>query len=274
MKIATQNRRKANISERPRHKGAVLGMAVGLGGVLALGGLGWLGRWATESSAFALKQVSVTGNERATVTELARMSGVSLGENLLQLDVEQAEAGVGAHPWVASVSVTRRFPNRLTISVVEHKPVAWVALGELYLVNSQGRPFKKATAKEDFNLPVLTGIDRAQFIGNAAGGADRILHALAVMEAYNHLPEAKRAPLSEVRLMREGLVLVVGDGEEIRLGTDDAIERLSKLSLVREGLMRQGLSSRVIHLDNRVRPDWVTVQLAAPHSERRGPKAY
>jgi cell division protein FtsQ len=273
MTSSNLNRRKASVSEKPR-PGAVLGMAMGLGGVIALGGLFWLGRWATESKAFALKQVSVTGNERATASELARMSGVTLGHNLFHLDVEAAEEGVGAHPWVASVNVSRRFPNRLTISVVEHKPVAWVALGELYLVNSQGRPFKKATAKEDFDLPVLTGIDRAQFIGNGQGGADRIVHALSVMEAYNHLPEAKRAPLSEVRLMREGLVLVVGNGEEIRLGAEDAIERLSKLSLVREGLMRQGLSSRVIHLDNRARPDWITVQLAAPHSERRGPRVH
>jgi len=53
---------------------------------------------------------------------------------------------MAAHPWVDQVHVARRFPRSLAVSVKEHDPVALVALGDLYLVDSDGRPFKKIQA--------------------------------------------------------------------------------------------------------------------------------
>jgi cell division protein FtsQ len=76
--------------------------------------------------------------------------------------------------------------------------------------------------------------------------------------------------LSEVRVAAEGLVLVLADGTEARLGEGDTDAKLQRLSRVREELRARGLSAEVIHLENRARPGWVAVKLSSPASERSG----
>lgn len=272
----SQNRRRVDgsptkeaIPSWVRVSGGALG-ALFVGCVALMGG--WhLQKWARHSSQFALKTIAVKGASRATSSEIVKLSGLSMGLNMFEMDVVASEAAIEAHPWVKKAKVSRRFPSHVEVTVTEHQPVAWITLGDLYLLDAEGEPFKKVTSDDALDLPVLSGVNREDYLANAQEQADRMVRALGVVEAYQRLADSKLAPLSEIRLTDEGYVLVVGKGEQIHLRAQDAVERLGQLGLVREELMRQGLSARVIHLENRVRPGWVTVQLSAPRSERTEP---
>ncbi len=224
--------------------------------------------WALQAPVFALKQVTFTGLSRASEPDLLKLSGLAPGQNFFQLEPATLEKTMAAHPWVKDVRVSRHFPSGVSVQVVEHVPAAIISLGELYLLDQQGEPFKKLQSEDALDLPLLTGIDREAFVEKAEESASRAVQALELANRYTQAGLAKGFALSEVRLGTEGVALVTGEGQEVLLGEGDNAKQLESLAKVRAELSRRGLSAEVIHLDNRARPGWVTVQVSALRSER------
>jgi len=219
-------------------------------------------RWAHRTPQFALKAVTFQGLRRAQQSDLLRLAGVSAGQNLLGLDSQAIERAIAAHPWVDQVRVTRRFPDSLSIAVKEREPAALVALGDLYLVDSEGRPFKKIEREDPADLPLITGLAREQFVEAPEQSRLRLCQMLAVAAAYARSDPPPAAPLAEIRMGRSGVVLVTAQGQEIWMGEGDPGGALSRLKKVRVELESRGLVAQVIHLENRARPGWVAVKLS------------
>ena len=98
----------------------------------------------TASPAFTVREVRFTGLLHATEGELLRRSGLTLGENLFRADLPRAARALEGHPWVASARIERRLPGALVVEVHEHRPAALVQLGSLYLLDEEGKLFKRA----------------------------------------------------------------------------------------------------------------------------------
>jgi cell division protein FtsQ len=237
-------------------------LRVGLS-LAVMGALGWalfrLDGWAAGSDRFALRTVQVRGLQRATEHELLRLASVGRGANLWSLDPSAVAQAMSAHPWVRAVEVTRSLPDTLVLRVEEREPVALAALGDLYVVDSQGEPFKRVSASDRLDLPLLTGLPRDKAAQDPAGTAARFREALAVAEAYR-LAFA-RPRLSEIRLDDAGFELLTADGVRVVLGRSGTHEQLQRLQRVRDELQQRGVAAAAIHLENRVRPGWVAVQV-------------
>jgi|APLak6261678615_1056124.scaffolds.fasta_scaffold01157_3 cell division protein FtsQ len=267
-----RNRRRVDVAKKTgelkaaaQHHGPVvlklLALVVAFVAIFFGANEGW--KWATTSPTFSLRDVQVSGQAEATDVELVRLGGILLGQNLISMDVKSIERSIATHPWVKSVRVTRHLPSRLTIEVEEHRAVALLSLGELYLVNEASVPFKRLKLGDSFDLPLVTGIDRALFAEKKDEGLQQLADAVALIEAYAAEPFAQKQPLSEVNLHPEGVTAVTTDGQEIEFGEGDVAAKLARLARVRKELHARSLVAGVIRLDNRTRPSWVAVQIAA-----------
>jgi len=236
-----------------------------------LGGLGFWGsqalwHWALESPFFALHEVAFEGKQRATEEELMWLAGLRPGENLLQLDKAKVQQAMLTHPWVKSATVHKRYPKGLEVQLNEYREAAILALGDLYLLDDTGKPFKRMQASEQIDLPLVTGIDREGFVENP-GQSQRVLKtALAALRAFR----AEAEGLSEVRMEGQEAVLILNSGQEVLLGESGFEKKVRKLKRVQEELERRQLRAQVIRLNNRARPQRVTVQIARAIPEREG----
>jgi cell division protein FtsQ len=272
-----RNRRKVDLAKKTsemkasvRHHGPAIVKALGAT-VLSVGLVwgGWQGwGWATTTDRFGLQQIRVVGNARVTDAQVTKLGGLVLGSNLIAMDVGSVERALSSHPWVKSVSAHRTLPDRLTVELVEHEPVALIALGDLYLVNADGQPFKRAQAGEGMDLPLLTGVEREALLERPDETRATIRRALTALDAYARSPASKGFGASEVNVSDFGLTLVTTSGQEVVLGDADVEPALERLTRVRKELSAKQLSAEVIRLDNRTRPDWVAVRT----SNRNGPK--
>lgn len=253
-----KNRRKVDVKAAAKQHApfvlklfaaAAIVVGVGFGSQLA-----W--KWAQVSPRFQLKSVVIAGNARATDSELARLGGLTESQNLVQLDVAAVERSIASHPWVRTVKVSRHFPSRVTVDITEHEPSAVVSLGELYLVNAEGLPFKRLAASDNLDLPLITGLDRDGYTERPLEARERIIAALEVLTLWKPAP-------SELRTSVHGVTVVQPDGVEVRLGQGELPAKLERLARLRKELQSRKLTAEVIRLDNRMRPDWVTVQLSA-----------
>jgi len=102
---------------------------------------------------FPLKEVKVEGDlQHVTREQLKLIVNRHLQGNFFTLNLEQTRDAFQKLPWVRNVSVRRRWPDKLEVTVEEHRELArW---GNIALVNTHGELFHAAS---DSELPVFYG---------------------------------------------------------------------------------------------------------------------
>ena len=238
-------------------------LTAGVGIFLATGA--WAGRWyVTHARHFAVRKVRVTPLVHVGAEAVIARAGVPLGVNLFAVDRDEIARNVSQEPWIARVKVRLELPATLVIDAVEREAACGVALGALYLADSTGMVFKRATPDEAATLPVITGIARDAYVADGEHAKADVRNALAAITAWNARPE--RGKLGEAHVDRvAGLTLYTEKGMGVRLGAVDESmpARLRRLDAVLAALDATGERPRLIYVDNRARPDRVTVKLAS-----------
>jgi cell division protein FtsQ len=232
---------------------------------LALAGGAWLGRWyVTHARHFAVQTVRATPTSHVSAEALITRAGVPLGLNLFAVDRDEVARAVSQEPWVARAHVRRELPSTVVLEVVERQAVCATAFGALYLTDAEGSVFKRAAPDEAVGLPVVTGLGRDDYLAQPERTRASIRQALQALAAWRQ--KADRPPLGEVHIDRiAGVTLYTDRGVGVRLGViDDTLSaRLARYDAVAGELARGVEEPRLIYVDNRARPDRVTVKLAS-----------
>lgn len=247
-------------------RGAALVLKVAVASACVVGGVAvyrLVQDYVTHAPAFAISELEVEGLERVTEESLLDAADVHLGDNVFRHDLETLRARVLRHPWIASATVDRRLPGRVSITVTEHEPVAVLALRGLYLVSAEGTVFKPVELGDPVDLPVISGLDEGEFVRNRAFRTAVLLEVVALMHDYRSAGLWRREPIGEIRVEPTGgLSLRVGeDAMLVRLGHGPHRRKLRRLRSILDRLDRSESRAEYVYLDNARRPDRVTVRL-------------
>lgn len=119
--------------------------------------------WATRAPQFSLRGIRIEGDvTHASRAALRAQAAPKLQGNFFSLDLAQAQAAFQSVPWVRRAVVQRVWPDRLIVTLEEHRVAAWwqVDDGDDKLVNLQGEVFEANPGDvDDEDLPVLRGPD-------------------------------------------------------------------------------------------------------------------
>jgi cell division protein FtsQ len=167
---------------------------------------------------FPLRHVDVSGvlshvnREQVQLIVQREMRG-----NFFTVDIQRVRTAFEKLPWVRTVSVRRRWPDRLEVVLEEH--VALARWGNLALVNTYGEVFRAAS---NASLPV--------FIGPTVESAREIAHQ------YGHfrktLEPIHLKPAQIVLNARLAWQLRLDSGLVVELGREKVAERLEKFAKV------------------------------------------
>lgn len=171
---------------------------------------------------------TVKGVEHVDSAEVVALAAVQPGISMINLKPSTIRKRILKNPWIEKVSVRRKIPHTIAITVVERKPIAFVNLGSVYLADHRGRlwPLKSYTY---WNLPVFSGL-----ADTLIGSTDHRLKTSHLIKMKTFLREARPAEdenslgISQVDFSREG---VIG----IKLGSNALYAEL-KSNRVREGV--------------------------------------
>jgi cell division protein FtsQ len=222
-------------------------------------------RWALRSPQLALTTIAFRGLHEVTEAELLQFTGLALRENIFRVDCSSLEQAIASHPWVRRAKVDRRIPHQLLIQVDEFKPIAIVSLGQRYLLDAEGRPFKRVQPSDSVDLPRVTGISREQYLREPEAASARLQQATEMMADYRRFDPTD--PLSEIRLEAIGITLISQSGVEVHFGEGERAAKFARLRRIRSELSRKGLLAQSIRLDNRVRPGWIAVRPSRTSAE-------
>ena len=95
--------------------------------------------------------------QRVTALQIEEAIAAEVDQGFVGADLDHIHAEIIALPWIDKARVTRRWPNRISISVTEQIPAAvW---GDNGLLNTRGELFVSAARHAPAELPRLSGPD-------------------------------------------------------------------------------------------------------------------
>lgn len=207
-------------------------------------------------SGFNVQQVTVKGRSHADSQALLAALDIERGDSIMGFDTEAARQRVEQVDWVERATVTRLFPDRIQLDIVERTPFAiWQRGGSLSVVDRKGQPITDHNVQDFASLPFVVGF-------GAARQADDIISLVQQKQ-----PQLFARVRAFVRVGDRRWNLRLENGVDVKLpemGVDAALTQLVAL----EGKYRL-LSRDITAVDLRL-PDRVAVQLSEHAAGDRG----
>lgn len=222
--------------------------------------------WVTHTPRFAARDIVVTGLTHTSRDQVLAAAHLAVDTNVLGLDTRRVERNLRELPWIESVRVIRRLPGSVRIELRERIAVAVVSAGGLYLATADGLLFKRAGSDDPSDLPVITGIDRADFERDADLAREGVRDALALLADVDGSALAARVHVDEVHRDATGdlsMVLAEG-GTYVWLGRGPYRAKMARLSAILAELAAQHITPAEIHLESDRHPERATVRVHVP----------
>ena len=181
------------------------------------------------SPIFVLRDVQVMGSRYLPKEEITKIAGVYLGEPLFQLETDEVTKRLTQDLRIEEVTVRRRLPSTLDISVKERMPVATVACEYGYLdIDRQGKVIDSYRTLKNMPIPMVTGVQvRDLYIGDDV--KDETVKS--ILYYLQQLDEASLNQISEVAITgQDYLVAYTTKSVPIRLGTLDRLDEKARLT--------------------------------------------
>lgn len=128
---------------------------------------------------FGISQLHLSGNRRTPLESINAALGFQLGESIFGIDIGAARARLKKLDWVADADVRRRYPDDISVHIVEKLPFAlWQSPdSKLWVVERDGGLITREGIDEFRRLPYL--------IGEGGSSASDIVDAVAQHRAIS-----------------------------------------------------------------------------------------
>lgn len=174
----------------------------------------------SRQTGMVVKQVVVEGRDRMPADELTAAMGVSIGEPLVVLDLEEIRRRLEAQGWIESATVSRTFPSTVRVVLKERVPAAlWQQGGALSLIDTQGKLIQSAHVEDFSYLPVVVGESAPE-------------HAFRLIQMLSDTPDLFARVSSATRIGERRWTVRFYNGMEVLLpeqNTTEAWKRFKRL---------------------------------------------
>lgn len=254
-RLRRRRNRRVDRSRREDRRDRLESLAKGVVATLVLGFAVWqLARLAEARDwldLFRVREVTVVGAEVAHPSVLVAEAGLMGAQLHWWSELGDYVERVERDPLVFEATFRRRFPNRLTLEIVERDPIAFLDAERLTPVDSVGRVLPVDPYHTDWSAPILkigSGEDAPLREGRVVAGAVR--RTLTMLGEVSRRYPALSREISAVELDAVGTVtlrLVHEDGAVV-LDISTPIEKLALVDDVLKDLEEKGLGYRVVDL--------------------------
>lgn len=113
-----------------------------------------------SSSIFELKQIDVDGNSKITKSDIIKIGDIETGKNIFKYNLNDVEKNLLVNPYIKYVKVSRKFPDKLVITIKENSEYAIIKEGASYIyIGENGLVLSEKKDIKNKNIPLVSGIE-------------------------------------------------------------------------------------------------------------------
>lgn len=230
--------------ERVRRYRAVTGFVCkvilfsGLAAGAWIGGKEALRRFVWENPDYYISEINFTTDGALTREQVLSAAGITENRNIFTVDLGKSRSIIEQMPQVESAVVQRQLPNRMSVTVTERRPIAWVAAKgdedpssseRSFLIDARGIVLRsRVVLPEYYHLPIISGFETENLVPGKRVPAWEMQAALELvrLNSDNTRFQARNIDLSK------GYCLVVTDQRraKITFGLDNIEKQLGRLN--------------------------------------------
>lgn len=187
---------------------------------------------------YTLRHLKIETQGLLTEAEVTDITGIRAGTNIFQIDLAAAELALRSLDQVASVRISREWPDRISVEVTKRYPVAWISdrdseplsTDHALLIDRTGRTMKPFRIDSEFwRLPVIYCASVESIVSGD------ILARSDLQAAIDLLAEVRKRPNSLLKVrsldITRGYTIQVttADNSMILFSPDHPLPQLEKL---------------------------------------------
>lgn len=201
-----------------------------------------------DSSFFRLRNVSVSGTDRASATDIEKIVNANAEKpGVWNADLLAIKQKIENVTFVKTASVSRRLPSGINVTVTERVPVAIVRLsGGDYLADSEGTVLAPAAADEKKIPFAMLGWNEEKSVNAAKENNERLKMYQKMLTEWKDYDLAKRVKQVDITDLREPKATLEDSGMPvtIMLGRENFGKQLADgiKAIVGKGTMFQGVN--------------------------------
>lgn len=228
-----------------------------------------------ENEEFVLKRIVMRTDGDLSERQLLEVANVSVGMNLMELDLDGIRRRVEMLPMVEEVVVLRELPDRIDIAVKEREPVAWMSCPPLgirpgdmergFLVDKNGVLFRCLDLNDKVaGLPLIESFRMSEPVEGEPLETEGLAGAIRVIEGLASLNAREGMEVHIVRLQSEwSLVCQYRSGLEVTFNLHEVERGLDDLSAILDGISASDAALATVNVAAR---DNIPVTFATPPS--------
>ncbi len=180
------------------------------------------------------------------------------GENIIFLNKKRIEESFLANSYIKEIDISRKFPNKILVTVKERAPVALLVTTDGFIQVSDDSVFLDIRQSPgDYNLPLITGIELYAIPGVGKKIEDSVLEeALKIISGSNRILTGK---IAEINIDNERIIAYTRNGITVLLGgAEDIDNKLKILEGIMDDIVDVTISvSEIEHIDLRFKDTYV-----------------
>jgi len=190
-----------------------------------------------NSEYFKVKNIDVKDNTHYDNEEILDLIPEVIGANIFEINKKIVEETItGELTWVKEVELSKIFPDRVIVKLVERKPeLIIVYKNDYFLMDGEGVILDKITEKNLNNYKDLLLIKNAVSYNVSIGEKIAKKNALSCIDIYKAFDSEMKSTINEARLednISGDIVFETIDGKEIIFG--DSSETVKKIEALKQ----------------------------------------
>ena len=180
--------------------------------------------FALVSPIFNIKEIYVNNNNQIATETIVSLSQLQVGQNLFRFNKNKVEKEIKTNPYVESVSVKRKLPNKIEITIEERNRNYNVEFLNGYAyINNQGYILEISEQKLD--LPVIIGIstEQEQIVeGNRLNAEDlgKLETVIQIMNICKDYDLDKKVTIIDITNKSDYIIYMEEEKKTIHLGDE------------------------------------------------------
>jgi len=118
-------------------------------------------KWANYQKIFKLNESIITGYDILNEQDYRKILSQLDYDIIYSTDIVEIRKVLESNPFVKAARVSRHFPNKLNIQIVERKPLGIINLDNQLMIDDEAVILPGKKYSEDYLIPVLSGFNSA-----------------------------------------------------------------------------------------------------------------
>ena len=196
--------------------------------------------WTRHASLFELDAIDIGGACRLSDQKARELISVQKGVNIFTVDLEAIENAMERDPRIREVTISRRLPSTIAVTIREREPVMLIGGERLLALDEMGMVMPIDGTSLPLDIPVLTGVNPPVDPGDGAHHLC-IQKGLEIRRAIGQEAVTLWDAVSEINLSQpESPCLYLSpNGTEVRLGGGDLHTQIQRLWIALRDLAAQ-----------------------------------